>query len=133
MYNRYIPNGAVYTRIPVEEEKTGPRGRLPEDAPLAGGPERTPGGLPFSIASLLGGGTRGGGGLTGLLRSLKLDRLDSGDILLLLIVLLLLWEGDDLELVIALEDATGIHIEEEEASKLKTVADVLAYLESKQQ
>ena len=37
------------------------------------------------------------------------------------------------ELVIALEDATGIHIEEEEASKLKTVADVLAYLESKQQ
>ena len=37
------------------------------------------------------------------------------------------------ELVIALEAATGIHIEEEEASKLKTVADVLAYLESKQQ
>ena len=37
------------------------------------------------------------------------------------------------ELVIALEDATGIHIEEEEASKLKTVADVLAYLESKHQ
>ena len=37
------------------------------------------------------------------------------------------------ELVIAREDATGIHIEEEEASKLKTVADVLAYLESKQQ
>ena len=37
------------------------------------------------------------------------------------------------ELVIALEDATGIRIEEEEASKLKTVADVLAYLESKQQ
>lgn len=102
MYNRYIPNGAVYTRIPVEEERTAPRGRPPEGAPPNGGPEGTPGRLPFSIASLLGGGAGGGGGLTGLLRSLKLDSLDSGDILLLLIVLLLLWEGDDLELVIAL-------------------------------
>ena len=37
------------------------------------------------------------------------------------------------ELVIALEDATGVKIEEEEASGLKTVADVVAYLESKQQ
>ena len=36
------------------------------------------------------------------------------------------------ELVIALEDATGIHIEEEEASQLKTVTDVVAYLEAKQ-
>ena len=34
--------------------------------------------------------------------------------------------------VAPLEDATGIHIEEEEAAKLKTVADVTAYLESKQ-
>ena len=119
MYNRYIPNGAVYTRIPVEEEKTGPRGRLPEDAPLAGGPERTPGGLPFSIASLLGGGTRGGGGLTGLLRSLKLDRLDSGDILLLLIVLLLLWEGDDLELVIALGLALIMGLGDEDGKEVE--------------
>ena len=37
------------------------------------------------------------------------------------------------ELVIALEESTGIHIEEEEASQLKTVADVVAYLEAKQQ
>ena len=37
------------------------------------------------------------------------------------------------ELVIALEDATGIQIEEEEAAGLKTVGDVVAYLESKQQ
>ena len=102
MYNRYIPNGAVYTRIPVEEEKTTSRVRPSEGSPPTDGPERAPGGLPFSIASLLGSGAGKGGGLTGLLRSLKLDRLDSGDILLLLIVLLLLWEGDDLELVIAL-------------------------------
>lgn len=93
MYNRYIPNGAVYTRIPVEEEKTTSRVRPSEGSPPTDGPERAPGGLPFSIASLLGSGAGKGGGLTGLLRSLKLDRLDSGDILLLLIVLLLLWEG----------------------------------------
>lgn len=102
MYNRYIPNGAVYTRIPVEEAKTEHQSHSSDSFPPPDGQKRVPGGLPFSIASLLGGGTRGGGGLTGLLRSLKLDRLDSGDILLLLIVLLLLWEGDDLELVIAL-------------------------------
>ena len=36
------------------------------------------------------------------------------------------------ELVIALEDATGIHIEEEDAANIKTVADVVACLESKQ-
>ena len=36
------------------------------------------------------------------------------------------------ELVIALEDATGIHIEEEDTANIKTVADVVAYLESKQ-
>ena len=40
--------------------------------------------------------------LARLLGALKLEKLDSGDILLLLIVLLLLLEGDDLELVIAL-------------------------------
>ena len=41
-------------------------------------------------------------GLSGLLKGLKLDEVDTGDILLLLIVLYLLVEGDDLELVIAL-------------------------------
>lgn len=41
-------------------------------------------------------------GLSGLLKTLHLDRFDSGDILLLLIMLYLMAEGDDLELVIAL-------------------------------
>ena len=119
MYNRYIPNGAVYTRIPVEEEKTAPQNRPPVGSPPPSGPERAPGGLPFSIASLLGGGTGKGSGLTGLLRSLKLDRLDSGDILLLLIVLLLLWEGDDLELVIALGLALIMGLGDEEERELE--------------
>ena len=47
-------------------------------------------------------GGREGGGLSGLLKSLHLEKIDSGDILLLLIRLYLLVEGDDLELVIAL-------------------------------
>ena len=115
MYNRYIPNGAVYTRIPVEEEKTTSRVRPSEGSPPTDGP----GGLPFSIASLLGSGAGKGGGLTGLLRSLKLDRLDSGDILLLLIVLLLLWEGDDLELVIALGLALIMGLGDEEEAEME--------------
>ena len=52
------------------------------------------------LSALLGG--REGGGLSALLKSLHLDNIDTGDILLLLIVLYLLVEGDDLELVIAL-------------------------------
>jgi prepilin signal peptidase PulO-like enzyme (type II secretory pathway) len=76
-------------------------------------------GAPFSITSLLGGGTRGSGGLTRLLRSLKLDRLDSGDVLLLLIVLLLLWEGDDLELVIALGLALIMGLGDEEGTEIE--------------
>ncbi|MEA4933111.1 MAG: hypothetical protein VB071_05930 [Lawsonibacter sp.] len=40
--------------------------------------------------------------MSSLLKTLKLDDIDTGDILLLLIILYLLVEGDDLELVIAL-------------------------------
>lgn len=52
------------------------------------------------LGSLFSGKERGG--LSGLLKTLKLDDIDTGDILLLLIILYLLVEGDDLELVIAL-------------------------------
>lgn len=41
-------------------------------------------------------------GLAGILKSLKLDDLDTGDILLLLIMLFLFLDGDDIELVITL-------------------------------
>lgn len=81
MYNRYIPNGASYTRIPQE------------DAPP---PSRREGG------EAPGEEGKKAGGLARLLSSLKLDRLDTGDILLLLILLFLFLEGDDMELVITL-------------------------------
>ena len=90
MYNRYIPNGASYTRIP-EEDAAGAE-------PSAQGADRRAGGGAFSIPPFLSGE----GGLGSLLQALKLEHLDTGDILLLLIVLLLLLEGDNLELVIAL-------------------------------
>ena len=91
VYNRYIPRDVSYT--PVEKEsRPGPRRsafRLPD---FLGGKE--------GLSGLLG--EREGSGLSGLLKSLHLDRIDSGDVLLLLIMLYLLVEGDELGLVIAL-------------------------------
>ena len=113
MYNRYIPNGASYTRVRVEEpvesqppahprqrnriRRPAPGTNAPSTpaAPVRAEPQASP--SPSFLT-----GERGSGGLGGLLKALKLEDLDSGDLLLLLIVLLLLWEGDDLELVIAL-------------------------------
>ena len=96
MYNRYIPEDASYTRVEPP----------PERSPAPGSGPRPP----FRLPDLLSGkedlsgllGTRGGNGLSGLLKSLHLDNIDAGDVLLLLILLYLLVEGDDLELVIAL-------------------------------
>lgn len=92
MYNRYIPQDVSYT--PIEKKAPGPASHRQS----------------FRFSDILGGkdglsgllGNREGGGLSGLLKSLHLENIDSGDILLLLIMLYLLVEGDDLELVIAL-------------------------------
>ena len=91
MYNRYIPNGASYTRVtvdePVESSPGASQAKEPHQKARPGDQHSQHTGRP------------GSGGPAGF--SL-LEDLDSGDLLLLLIVLLLLWEGDDLELVIAL-------------------------------
>lgn len=96
MYNRYIPEDVSYTPIePVMQQPPTPGGgprqslRFPD---LLSGKE--------GLSALLG--VREGNGLSGLLKSLHLDNIDTGDVLLLLILLYLLVEGDDLELVIAL-------------------------------
>lgn len=81
MYNRYIPNGTAFSRIPEED------GEEPRRAPPSQ-PERREKKAP--------------GGLSGLLRTLHLEDLDTGDVLLLLILLFLFLEGDDMELVITL-------------------------------
>lgn len=91
MYNRYIPEDASYTRVegerpPAPSRSSGqvprPRGQQP--------PVRFPDFLP------------GKESLSGLLKTLRLDRIESGDILLLLIALYLWKEGDDPDLAIAL-------------------------------
>ena len=86
MYNRYIPNGASYTRIPEEDA---PPVRTPPE------PER-----PAEAEKVAE--HKAAGGLSGLLKGLKLEGLDTGDGLLLLILLFLFLEGDDMELVITL-------------------------------
>ena len=91
MYNRYIPEETSFTPVPP------PHG-APAGAPRRGQPFRLPEFLTGKEGSLF----KGGEGLSGLLKSFHLDNLDSGDILLLLILLYLLVEGDDMDLVIAL-------------------------------
>ena len=90
MYNRYIPEDVSYT--PVEEHM--PSTGRPRSTPQGGGVRPAP----FRIPDFLSGTE----GLSGLLKKVHLDRLDSGDILLLLIALYLLAEGDEPELAIAL-------------------------------
>ena len=106
MYNRYIPEGTAYRRVVVDDGPgTGPS--RPRSAPPGGQgtdrPRREPpgpgGGGQDPLSGLLGGAGRG---LGSLLDALRLGDLDTGDLLLMLIVLLVLLEGDDLELVITL-------------------------------
>lgn len=94
MYNRYIPEDVSYT---------------PVDHPPASNPppQSTQRGQPFRLPDFLSGGEgmaklfrgREGSSLSNLLKSLHLD---SGDVLLLLIMLYLLVEGEDTDLAIAL-------------------------------
>lgn len=97
MYNRYIPPeedswAPVQETPPPTQRPERPGRKAPPLAELLGGKG--------SLTGLLSGGE--GAGLSGLLKSLHLENLDSGDVLLLLIMLYLLVEGDELELVIAL-------------------------------
>ena len=82
IYNRYIPNGAAYTRI--TEEDSAPTAPPPFQREEAETPKEEK------------------KGLASILKGLKLDDLDTGDILLLLILLFLFLEGDDMELIITL-------------------------------
>lgn len=96
MYNRYIPGDTAYEQIPEETPPShAPESRRPRQE------TRRPPKPPFTKgASPLDGIT---GRLGGLLKNIHLEDLDSGDILLVLILLFLFLESDDnLELVITL-------------------------------
>lgn len=100
MYNRYIPAHSRY------EAAVPP----PPSPPRQTGAASVGGGFKKLLGGLLGAGqaegvgqTDAGQALRGLLRRFHLDDLDFGDILLALIVLLLILEdGDDLDLIITL-------------------------------
>lgn len=97
MYNRYIPEEESFSRV---EEAAPP----PPSRPVSGNQVHQPAFRLPGFFSEKGGASSGheGGGLSGLLKNLHLENFDSGDILLILIMLYLLREGDDLDLVIAL-------------------------------
>ena len=98
MYNRYIPEQEYDAWTRAEAPPAG--GPSPGSGRRGGGPlERL-----LSGGEGLGALWSGGEGrkLSGLLRALRLESLEAGDILLLLIVLYLLVEGEDLEPVLAL-------------------------------
>jgi hypothetical protein len=114
MYNQYLPQNEDF--VPVEPENGGNFDHLDGvghsgdvgdagNVGNAGNAENQPGigaehtgKAGFHLPHL----DAGKESLSSLLKTLKLDNIDSGDLLLLLIILFLLVEGDDLELVIAL-------------------------------
>ncbi len=96
MYNRYIPQENYY--VPVEEPD-GPEGAAAAESQSAREP-RQGGNLLEGLGRLLDRDKSAP--LGGILSAFGLEDLDSGDILLALIILLLISEGDNTELVITL-------------------------------
>ena len=99
MYNRYIRNDAgVYERIPVEEPRASAPPGGSEGPPPPPGASPPPGGQPGGQPP-----PRGGKGiLSSILDKLNLKDIDTGDLLLLILIFLLFREGEDEELLIAL-------------------------------
>lgn len=101
LYNRYVSQGATWD--PVDPPPDDRRGSRPRSGGGGGG-NRPPqaGRPPLGLLSNLGG-EKIGQTISSLLERFHLDSLDSGDLLLILIVLFLLKEeGDNLDLLIAL-------------------------------
>jgi len=102
MYNRYIRNDdGRYERVTVPDEPSyggpppgEPSGAPPRDGEPFGPPPPPPPPPPP------GGGRQGF--LSGILERLNLKNLDTGDLILLLIIFLLYKDGGDEELLIAL-------------------------------
>lgn len=107
MYNRYIRgDSGQYQRIPVPDPPPPPP---PPPPPDNGGydPFHRGGGPHYGNGSGYGGPNgKPGGILSGILRQLNLEhileRVDTGDLLLILILILLFKDGEDEEMLIAL-------------------------------
>ena len=113
MYNRYIPGSGGYTRVVIEEDDRSAvyekKQERAQSAPQSGRQSdrhaRREGGRPQDKwkhpLNFLDGEDKNAG-IAGILKALHLEELDSGDILLLLIILFVFLEGDNIELVITL-------------------------------
>ncbi len=100
MYNRYVRNDSgQYERIPTQDAPP-PGGQPPPEGPPPGNGPPPPHGGDGWAPPPHGGGKQGF--LSGILSRLKLDRIDTSDLILLLIIYLLFREGEDEELLIAL-------------------------------
>ena len=109
MYNRYIRNDAgVYQRVPTQESQPGPPtgGERPRNEPPRQEAHQQPWEEPqqsgFSPSPTPRGGDGKQGFLSSLLGKLKLDEIDTGDLLLLVVLFLLFKDSEDEELLIAL-------------------------------
>jgi len=112
LYNRYIPGTGGYTRVTVHEKEDPTSHARAQEQSAFGGHRQSERSRTDSRQqdmfkrlsaplSFLGGEDKNAG-IAGILKSLHLEDLDSGDILLLLIILFVFLEGDNIELVITL-------------------------------
>ena len=85
LYNHYIPEDIVFNKIPHND-------------PGGSGSDRRQ----SSFFQFFGQDKEKNAGLSGILKKLNLGDIDTGDILLFLILILLVLEGDNWELVIIL-------------------------------
>ena len=103
MYNRYVRNDdGVYKRIRTEPPHA-PNQQAPREQTEPEMPQNPCRSAPPGQASSPLGGLFGKDGLlSGILGKLKLDEIDTGDLLLLVILFLLFRDGEDDDLLIAL-------------------------------
>ena len=114
MYNRYVPGNDGYIRVVMDEESVrgtnaarGPRRQHAqkkryENTGAKNGAQQDLFQTLKGSLGFVGGEESKNAGMAGILKGLHLEELDSGDILLLLILLLVFLEGDNTELVITL-------------------------------
>lgn len=105
MYSRYLPPEEAFSPLPPEEGTPPPppaQGQAAAPPPPRSTPSSAPQSLKGPAGELLGGLTQELNKLLGGVFRFSLEDLDTGDILLFLIVLLLFVEGDDVDLAIAL-------------------------------
>jgi len=108
MYNRYVRNDmGRYERVPVQDAPPPDTGSAPPPPPPPEPEPESASGPSYdtrqqSSAPPPHQDSQDRGILSGLLRKLNLDNIDTGDLLLLVLLFLLFKEGADEELLIAL-------------------------------